>query len=194
MKDRIRATLASLREQIDTLSPRDRMLATGLIAVVALAFAGLVVWGARGLVEDAVSRLEVAHARLDEVRGDVATQRVLAARLAAAEERMAQFKPSQMNTYVEGWATASGVLAQLKEVRETGTEVVGGYRERAYRVELDDADLPGVVKFLYAIETAPFPAKVRNATFNARDDRRNETRVIDLELEVVTYAIAEEEG
>lgn len=192
--DRIRQMLAGASEQFDAMRPRDRWLATGLAATLALLVAVGIVFGAYSLVQDARSRLEVARERLADVSELAAEQETLAAQLSAVEARMDKFNPSQVATYVESWATQSGVKPQLKEVRETSSTTVGEYRERDYRIELDDASLPNIIKFLYAMETAPFPVRVRTASFKARKDRRAETTVIDLTVDMITYSRDNGEG
>jgi len=192
--DRIRQMLADASEQFDAMRHRDRWLATGLAATLAVLLAAAVVFGAYSLVEDARSRLDIARERLADVTDLAAEQEVLAAKLQAVEARMERFNPSQVATYVESWATQSGVKPQLKEVRETSSTTVGEYKERDYRIELDDAQLPNVVKFLYAMETAPFPVRVRTASFKSRKDRRAETTVIDLTVDLVTYSRDNGEG
>lgn len=192
--DRFRAWLTGATEQFDAMRPRDRWLATGLVSSLALVLAGAVVFGAYSLVQDARSRLDIAKERLLDVTELAAEQEVLAARLQAVEARMDRFNPSQVATYVESWATQAGVKPQLKEVRETSSATVGEYRERDYRIELDDADLTNVIRFLYAMETAPFPVRVRTASFKSRKDRRAESMVIDLSVDLVTYSRDNGEG
>ncbi len=192
--DRIRQAMAWANEQLEAMSPRDRLLFTALVSGLGVALAAAIVFGAYNLVQDANSRLSVARDRFVDAQDLADEQAVLAAKLAAAEARMDQFDPSQAATYVERWAQEAGVADNLKEVRETATAAVGAFRERDYRVELDDALLPNVVKFLYALESAPFPVRVRNATFKARSDRKSEQRLMDVELEVVTYSRDEGEG
>ena len=41
-------------------------------------------------------------------------------RIRAAEARMATFRPTQVNTYLESWATEAGVSDSLSKVSETG--------------------------------------------------------------------------
>lgn len=188
--DRIEAWLDRVVEAIEDLSSRDRKLALGLLALAALLLVGGTAFGLKSLIDDRASRVVAVKEHLVEAQ-DLATEyELLKAKLGDVETRMGQFKASQVSTYLEGWAGTAGVLPTLKEVRETGAESVGAYRKRTYRVEFAEAELGGLVKFLHAVETSPYPMKVRSARFKAKD--RREERPVDLQLELVTFS--REEG
>lgn len=190
MKDRIEALLDRVVEAVEDLPPRDRKLALALLALAAFVLVGGAAFGLKSVIDDRASRVVAVKDHLVEAQ-DLATEyELLKAKLGDVETRMGQFKASQVSTYLEGWAGTAGVLPTLKEVRETGAETVGAYRKRTYRVEFADADLAGLVKFLHAVETSPYPMKVRSARFKAED--RREERPIDLQLELVTFS--REEG
>lgn len=188
--NRLTALLDRIVETIEDLSPRDRRIALALVGIVVVLFVGGITWGLQGVLSDRASRVRVAKEHLVEAQDLAAEYEGLALRLGDVEARMGQFKPSQINTYVEGWAGAAGVLPMLKEVRETGAETVGDYRKRDYRVEIQEAPLEGLVRFLHAVETSPYPIKVRSAHLKARS--RKDERPLDLQLELVTFA--KEEG
>jgi type II secretory pathway component PulM len=188
--DRIRELRARLSEQLEALSTRDRNLFTGLVLGVATVFVGLVTWSLLGVLDDRASRVRTAKDNLNTAQELATEHAILAAKVAAAEARMGEFRPTQVNTYVESWASEAGVLAGLKEVRETSSQTVGTFRERDYRVDIQGIPLDGVVRFLYRVETSPYPIKVRAARFKVRDPRRE--RTLDLDLELSTFS--KEEG
>lgn len=188
---RFSALQARLQEQLEAMSARDRTLALILVCVVAVFGVFGVTWGLHGVLEDVASRVRLAKDNLGEAEKLAGEYEALQAKLQAAEARMGEFKPAQMNTYIETWANNAGVGTGIRKVDETGTETVGDFKERTYRVDLQRADLDGVVKFLYAIETSPYPIKVRNAQFSVVDVK--DERFIDLGLELVAYS-KEDEG
>lgn len=187
--DRITALLDRVVETLEDLSPRDRRLALVLLALLALFVVGSVTWGLQGVLGDRASRVREAKEHLVEAQDLASEYEALRLRLGNVEERMSQFKAGQMYTYVEGWAGQAGV-AQRLEVRETGSEVVGDYKKREYRVAIQEAPLDGLVRFLHAVETSPYPIQVRTAKLKARS--RRDERPVDLELELVTFS--KEEG
>lgn len=185
--DRFTSFLDRVVEAIEDLSQRDRRIALILLSLVTLVLLGGVTWGLQSVLADRASRVVAVKDHLIEAQDLGAEYEQLAARLGDVEARMGQFKPTQVNTYLEGWANASGVV--IKEVRDVGAEEVGGYRKRDYRVEIMDAELSALVKFVHAIETSPYPIQVRTARFKAKD--RKEGRPLDLQLELVTFSRGE---
>ncbi len=190
--DRLKTLQAALIEQLEAMSTQDRNLLTGLICVVALIFAGVVTYTLQGVITSRAASVIEAKESLVLTQQMAQEYASLRDRIEAAEARMATFRPTQVSTYVETWATTAGVAEGLKEVRETGNQAVGAYRERDYKVDLQRQDLDGVVKFLYAIETSQYPVEIRSAKFRVMQTR--DDRFIDLGLELVTYSKEEEEG
>jgi hypothetical protein len=178
------------QEQLDTLSPRDRTLAIGLTSAVAVLAVGGLVWFLHGVLDDKASRIRAAKDNLVEAQKLATQHEALRVKIDAAESKMGAFRPTQLGTYLETWAQNAGVLGGLKSPDEIGSQVVGDYREREYRVQVQRADLDGVLQFLYAIESAPYPIKVKSSSFavvTVKDER-----FIDLNVQLVTYA--KEEG
>lgn len=190
MIERIRSRLAGLGEQFEAMPSRDRWLAVSLAGIVALVAVVGVTWSVKRAQDERASQVTTAKENLRDAQAFAEDYALLSARLEAAEARMGQFRPSQINTYISQWATQAGLSTNLQGIREGGTRTVGGFRERTYTVEINDAELGGLVRFLYALETAPYPIRVRNASFKAQD--RRDTRPIDLDLEVLAYT--KEEG
>ncbi len=182
---------ANLREQIDTLSPRDRNLAIGLMAGIAIILVGVIAWSLKSNLDSRASRVQAVADNLQLVLEMEQEYAGVQARIEAAEKRMETFNPAQFNTYIETWATSAGVAEGLKGVRETDSQVVGNYREREYNVELSKMPVDATLKFLYALETSGYPIEVRTARFKVHESRRD-GRTMNVVMEVVTYA--KEEG
>ncbi|MFM2161313.1 MAG: hypothetical protein RLZZ383_825 [Pseudomonadota bacterium] len=180
-----------LREQVQTMSSRDRKLALGL--VVALVFAALAgaTYGLHRALVDQASRVEAAVGNLRDARDLAAQYAALRGKIDAAESKMASFRPTQLGTYLETWAQDAGVREGLRAPSESGSQTVGAYKEREYRVELQEVTLEGALRLLHAIETSPYPILVRSAAWaavNAKDGPRK----INLRLQLVTFARDEE--
>jgi hypothetical protein len=188
MIENLRELPARFQEQLETMSPRDRMLALVLVCGVALSFVGGVTWFLHGILEDKASRVRTAKENLAQVEEMGAQYTTLRAKIDAAEKRMGEFRSGQVNTYLENWANQTGVGTGLRQVKPGETQSVGDYKESEYRVDVQQADLDGIIKFLYAIETSPYPIRVKAAQFSVTGGNN---RFIDLGLELLTY---EKEG
>ena len=185
MNERLQHLRDQIEEQYEALSARDQALALALVVGVALVAALGFSWFLHGIIEDRGSRVRSAKADLTEAMELAVEHQRLQAKISAAESQMGEFRPSHVNTYLEGWADEAGVGAGLR-VQEVGSEVVGLYKERTYRVNVQRAELSGVVKFLLKIENSKYPIRIKNSTFRAVDAR--EARFLDLSLELVTFA------
>ncbi|MCB9665920.1 MAG: type II secretion system protein M [Alphaproteobacteria bacterium] len=190
MFERIRAGRTYLSEQFEAMPPRDRWLAVALAGMVALVLVGGVTYVIKTAQDERASQVTAAKENLRDVQGMAEDYALLTARLEAAEARMGQFRAGQINTYISQWAAQAGLSTNLQGIREGSTRVVGGFRERTYTVEINDGELGGLVRFLYALETSPYPIRVHNASFKAQD--RRDARPIDLDLELRAYT--KEEG
>jgi hypothetical protein len=183
--EQLNAFFANISEQFEAMSTRDRNLATGFIAGVAVLVVGLITWQLQSTIVDRASRVILAKENLMTVQELAQTYEGVQQRLASAEARMGTFQPDSMSTYLDGWASEAGV--QLKNVQETDAKVVGAFRERDFRVEVQRGELDGIVKFLHAIETSPYTIKVRSANFKVRDSKK-EGRSIDLDLDLIAFS------
>lgn len=182
---RIRELLQWLSEQIEAMSARDRLLASILVSVLMAVVVGGVTYGVHGVLADMSSRVDAARANLADTREMAAEYRIVKAKLDAAEQRMGEFDPNQMNTYLSRWTTQAGMATSSLKIDPAGVQTVGSFQERSYKVDVADAQLEGLVRFLLALETSPYPIKVRTAEFKV-DTVRGE-RMIDLALELVAY-------
>lgn len=107
---------------------------------------------------------------------------------------MGTFKSNQINTHLETWARDAQMGQQLKEVTEGGSQVVGRFKERNYRVEIREAPYDALVAFLYKIETSDSPVRIKAANLKGAGSGGDEDRKINANLELVTYAKLEGEG
>ncbi|MCB9680367.1 MAG: hypothetical protein H6733_02770 [Alphaproteobacteria bacterium] len=188
--DRIRHLQARAVEIYEALGSRERLQLAIVLLLFGTLFVGLITWQLRTTINDRASRVRSAKENLVQAQEMAAEYSVLQARLQAAEARMGQFKPSQMNTYLERWATGAGVQPNMRIQPIGEPSVVGSFKEQSVRVQLDDVLLEGLVDFLYAVETSPYPIRVRTAKFKATEKR--DERFIDLDMELVAYT--KEEG
>lgn len=188
--DRIQQLREAFREQLEAMSPRDRNLLVGLIAGIALLVVGLITWNLKSVIQDQASRVVVAKENLALAQDLAQDYADLEARILAAEARMGEYNPQAVATYLETWARSAGVDAGFK-IDKTSASTVGAYKEQGYRVDVQRSSLPGILSFLYAIETSPYPIRVRSSRFKVIDTK--DDRFIDLGLELVAYS-KEEEG
>lgn len=178
---------AAVERQLDALSPRDRKLLVGLVLFMMLVFVGIVLWGLNSLLDDKASRVRTAkesYATVLELDADF--QRAAAA-FATHEDRLRQYSHQPVTAWVEDLAKKHGVDTALSAVREKNAEEVGDLVQTRYTVEIKKSPQEPLYRFLYDLETSPFPARVEQATFKVATVKKE--RLLDLTLEIVVLSV-----
>jgi hypothetical protein len=183
--DRIRHFGASLRAQFESMGQRERRIALAFLALVVVLFTVMTTVALRRVVADEASRVRVARDSLVEVQAMTTELQSLQQRIEVAEQRMGAFHANQMNTYLEGWAKRAGVVDTLSVKPGQATEA-GTFQSVPYQVSIAKADLGSLLEFLYAMETSPYPIRVRTA--RVRAEGRPEARTLRADFEVVAYS------
>lgn len=178
---------SAIQAQLDSLSPRDRKLLTGLVIGGLLAFAVFLWWTISGSIESRaadVRRVRDTQAQLELMFAEYGQAAI---KVQAAEERLAQYQGQQVTTFVEELASRASVRDQLRAVDEQGSELVGNIMQTNYKVDIQKVELQNALDFLYELETSGFPVAVQTAQFKTAFVRREKR--INLTLELVAYSL-----
>jgi hypothetical protein len=181
--------VAAVDRLLETLSPRDRRLLVGLVS-----FVGVVVlvgfwWILHGLLESEASRVREAKEHLSRIL-DLQTEHDAAkARFDAQRDRLAESSAKPVSAFVEELANAHGLNSQLSAVRQQQSEEIGDVAQTRYTVELKRAMQEPLYRFLYALETSGYPARVEQATFKTSLVKGE--KLMDLTLELVVLSVRE---
>jgi hypothetical protein len=176
----------AIEAQLDAMSPRDRMLLSGLLSFFSLVFVLGLVWLVRGAVEDKASRVRTAKDNLEVISAMADEYDLAQQKIKRGEERLQQFKGQTASAYLESVARNNGVIDSLT-VNQQGSDVVGTLRQTQYRAELKRVPLEQATNFLHEVETSGYPASVTLARFKASGTPG--AKVIDLTLELLCYEI-----
>jgi len=178
-----------ISEQLDSMTPRDRNLATGLVVGLAILIVGGITMYLQGMLADVSSRVssldgnvvmvQAMRAELDD------TKAMIQARRSAVEEQ----GKVQVTAFVEKVAQDTEVSEQLKSVKPGSAEIVGEFKQTEYTLSLKQMELEAALRFLYALETAEYPIAVRKAELKTQKVRGE--RMINLDLDVVTFSVVE---
>jgi hypothetical protein len=174
--------------QLESMSPRDRMLLTGLIMFGAVVFGGLLWWTLSGMLEDRASRVRDAKFQYESVllaRNDYLDA---ADAIRANEDRLRTFKGKRLSAFLEDVAAENEVPQALDKVEKGESELVGSFTQTTYNFTFKKVPMEAAMNIMYEIETG-FPLKVTDATFKVSYVKRE--KVLDLVLEVVVYELTE---
>lgn len=178
-----------VQTQLDNMSPRDRRLATGLLAFLML----VVVYLTWSQVSSRLSAMQSDLDRVATVRDRIALMmaeyEVAEAEVTQSEDRLSRFQGQQVTTFVEAKASEAGIRDELRAVDPTENEVIGNIKQSTYKIQVQRASLDGIVQFLHALETDEFPIVVSSARFKTNFVKGE--RLISLDLEVVAYELVD---
>jgi hypothetical protein len=179
--------LALVERQLDALSPRDRKL----LAVLVLFFVGVAMllfwWMLHSQLETKASRVRSAKEALVAVRELDGEYQAAAAKFSAEKGRLEEYSHQPVTAWVEEVAKKHQLETNLAAVRQQSAQEVGDIVQTRYTVELKKAAQEPLYRFLYDLETSPFPARVEQAAFKTATVRKE--RVMDLTLELVVLSV-----
>ncbi|MBA2320361.1 MAG: hypothetical protein H0V89_04325 [Deltaproteobacteria bacterium] len=184
-----RAGISALVErQLETLSPRDRKLLAGLLGFGGLAAVFGIWWVLSGMLSEMGTRVRSSNEKLGQIIALKAELDEANERLAAQEDRLAQFRDQPVGAWVEKLAATHGVQNELRSVDETERNTEGSLEQVSYKIELKKAAYDPMLEFLYGLESSGYPAQVEVATIKSSLGR-DKAKVYDLTLEVVVYQV-----
>jgi hypothetical protein len=181
--------LAALDRLLETLSLRDRRLFVGLVLFLAAMLAFGFWWMLHGLLESEASRVRDAKDHLLRIQ-DLATEHAQAkSRFDAQRDRLAEAAEKPVSAFVEELANEHGLNQQLSAVRQQQVEEIGDIVQTRYTVELKKAMQEPLYRFLFALETSGYPARVEQASF--RTSFIKGEKLMDLTLELIVLSVRE---
>ena len=179
----------TIQGQLDQLSPRDRKLLAGLIVFFELAFVLFVALTLRSTLADKASRIVAQKETFDSMQDLRDEYVVSAAKIDAAEKRVAELGGKELSAYLEEVAR-KGQIGDELSVNRQQAEVEGGIEQTRYKVELRRVSYDAALLFLWDVETSGYPLRVDSADFKVT--KSGEEKVYRLVLELTTFALQTE--
>lgn len=182
--------LAAVERQLELLTPRDRMLLVGLVLFGTVLLVGGYWYLLYGMLErraeqvreanDTLVVVQTLKTELDEHRDAFAAQ----------EERIRTNSNRPVSAWIEDLANQHSLSEQLRKVDELTSESLSDTMKRThYKVEIQRAPQEELWRFLYDLETSPFPASVSEANF--RVVKRRDEKLMDLTLDLEVLKLGE---
>lgn len=192
--------MAEVREQAETLrdraidllmdiSPRDRLI---LAVMSAVAVVGIVGGSARWMYKtlDGLQRRLSDHEQmLTKVEALAAEQASASEKASQIEKKLREYKHTDLSAFLEQAAERTGIRDRLDAVREKSSSSDGVLDEHVYAVELNRLSLEELSNFLWEVETAGYPLKIRTFKVRARK-RRDETKLY-VNMDVSSYQVVD---
>ncbi|MEN0062653.1 MAG: hypothetical protein AAGA48_10920 [Myxococcota bacterium] len=182
--------LAAVERQLELLSPRDRILLVGLVLFVTALLVGGYWYLLYGMLEGRAADVRNANDTLVVVQGLKTELDDHQTRFAAQEDRIRNNSNRPVSAWIEELANRHSLSEQLRKVDEMQSESLSDEMSRThYKVEVRRAPQEELYRFLYDLETSPFPASVAEAKFKVIF--RNKEKFMDLTLDLEVLKLQE---
>lgn len=155
----IRARFADI---IANMSARDRKLFVGLVVSGFVAALGGLWWIADEQLLSVQGSIDAQEHNLVLLNALAAEQASAGEQAQKIERQLTKFAGQDLPSFLEKAAEKTGVTTNLQGVREKSTTTEGNIEEHGYTVDLSKLSLQQLTEFLYEVETAGYPLKVRS--------------------------------
>lgn len=180
---------ALVERQLEALSSRDRKLLVGLVLSGVVLFVFGFWYLLHGALDSKASRVRDAKDKLVAIQRLEAEYQGAAEQFAAQEDRLSQFARQPVSAFIEDLAKQNDLSEALTAVRNNKAEEVGDILQTRYTVELKKAPQESLYRFLHALETSGFPARVEQANFKVVYVKKE--KMMDLTLELIVLSLKE---
>ena len=181
--------LTQLREQVEALPTRSRILLAVLLILVGLVWMLGVWWYTTSDLRAQSDDLAQRQKTLRNLQA-LQLQYVDANNMIDESEQRLGSKNQNPTSFIESKAQEANVREQLRSIEKLGSETRGSLKETRYRVSLQKAPLEGTMKLVHDIETAGFLA-TEDASFKTAFVKGD--KLITTDLNLVAYELVKEE-
>lgn len=172
-----------LQEILGGLSPRDRALLLGLVSFALIVLIGGGVYTMNGAIASQRSRLADRSKALSEVTAEAAAHTARASDLAEIEQQIRDHASTNLQAFLEQAGNRVGISDRLDAVREKSTTTDQDLEDKLYTVTLSNLTLEEYSSFLYEIETAGYPLKIRSTKVRSRSRGADpKTLMVDMDI------------
>lgn len=190
----VRRAVEPLRQRVgrtlEGMSPRDRMLAYGLVIFFTVAVLGVgtaMLKGSLGRLEQDLASRQGQLALVQEMRASYEEGRT---RLQELEERIRSHQGTTLSAFLEKSAERTQIRDNLKQVKERSTSTLENLEERQFTVQLSRVALEQLSAFLFEVETSGYPLLIRSAKI--KTVVVGGTKLLDATLEISSFKLVED--
>lgn len=151
---------ARFSELVATMSPRDRKLFVGLVVGAYAVLLGGLWWFASGTLDDQASRIATQENNVAQLAGLAADETAAADKVTQINDQLRKYSDQDLPSFLEKSGQKVGVTALQMRERQVITE--GEIEEHTFSVDVSKVSLDQLVSFLYEVETAGYPLKIRS--------------------------------
>ena len=178
-------------DALASMTPRDRILLIGLVAVFLLLSAGGVIYTLSTSLDAVRENISTANENMAKIEQMKNEQASLKQKVDEIEAKLQENAKTDLSAFLEKSAQKSGIREKLDAVREKSSAKDGLLQEKTFAVSLRDLSLEELTKFLYEIETSGYPMQVQTCSIRSR--KRQEEKTLTVNMDISAFKLLEED-
>lgn len=190
MREQFQATAGRAEEVLTDLSPRDRRLLVGLVCGASLVLVLGLTWWMSSRLNQLSDRLVGRQDTLRMVAALAEEQSTAVDRADDIEDELARHSNTNLSAFLEQAASRAGIEDMLDSVRENSSTSDGVLEDKLYSVELSKIDTAAFANFLYEVETAGYPLKIRST--KVKVSTRSGEKQLRVSMDVSAFSLVED--
>lgn len=192
LRELLNTRLERLQDMLSGLSPRDRKLLLGMVAFLLVAVVGGGAYALNRALHAQRDRLDERQSQLMQLEAMLAEHGANAAQIGAIEDRIRAHADTDLQAFVEQAGKEVGISDRITGVREKPGTTTGDLEDRLYTVTLTRLTLDEYSNFLFEVEGAGYPLKVRTTKIKRR--ARGEEITLDVDMDISAFRLVEAEA
>jgi type II secretory pathway component PulM len=194
LRDRVERRTRPAREKLQNLflnmSPRDRILLVAMLAVLCLVLLSLGGFAMKKSLRGLRSELARRQSQLVTVTELGASYAEASKRKAEIDDLLSSQSGTTLSAFLEKAADKVQIRDNIKQVRERSVSSLGDLEDKQYSVQVSKVSLEQLSGFLYEIEAAGYPLKVRSLKLKAVTVSGQ--KILDANLEISAFRIVKD--
>ncbi len=193
VSDSVQSVVERVQDQLAAMSDRDRKLLLGLVVVALLAIVGGGIWFMGNKLDNLESKVADRRETLRKIGLYASDYAESQAEAEVIAQRIAEHEGTDLSAFLEQVGQKTNVGDRLDSVRQKSTNDDGDLIESVYAVKLSKLLQDELASFLYEVESAGYPLRIRTITVKSRKRGGEITLNVDLDISAFRLSAPPEE-
>ncbi len=189
LRELLNTRLERLQDMLSGLTHRDRVLLLGLIGFLLFAVLAGGAYGLNRSLAGQRARLDERQNQLMQVQAMLAEHAASAEEIALIEDRIRAHEGTDLQAFLEQAGKEVGISDRINSVREKPGTTTGTLEERQYAISISKLTLDEYSNFLFEVEGAGYPLKIRTTKVKRR--ARGEEITLDVDMDISAFRMVE---
>lgn len=189
LREMLNTRLERLQDMLSGLTHRDRVLLLGMVGFLLFAALAGGAYGLNRSLKGQRDRLSERQSQLMQLEAMIAEHDASAAEVAAIEDRIRAHEGTDLQAFLEQAGKEVGISDRINSVREKPGTTTGKLEDRLYSISISKLTLDEYSNFLFEVEGAGYPLKIRTTKVKRR--ARGEEVTLDVDMDISAFRLLE---